>query len=285
MTFLDAAEEILKSEGRPMHPDEITRLALDRGLLARDGKTPAASMRAAFIVHINKGGTRFVRTSPGHYGLGNKADVSNEGRRVSRSAQGRESDARGFVYILTNPIFRKNVVKIGKTKRAVNTRAKDLYNTAIPMRFEEYASLRTAKYEAVESLIHAILTKLTRKRVNEDREFYKIRPEEALEVFRDVATVIDDAEIVVKKKKKATRTATAKMPVAVGESWSGKTQLAKLIARRGGNEGAYGGILHYFSKVRPCVKSSKWRALLEGAGVRFDGNDFVRDWKHAKNPF
>ena len=32
------------------------------------------------------------------------------------------------------------------------------------------------------------------------------------------------------------------------ESWKGKTQLAKLIAQRGGNVGAYGGILQYFAE-------------------------------------
>ena len=68
------------------------------------------------------------------------------------------------------------------------------------------------------------------------------------------------------------------------EHWEGKTQLAKLIARRGGNEGAFGGILHYFSRVRPCVKTSKWRELLEFAGIKFDANDYVINWAVAKNP-
>ena len=69
-----------------------------------------------------------------------------------------------------------------------------------------------------------------------------------------------------------------------GERWSGKTQLAKLIARRGGNEGAFGGILHYFSRMRPCSKTSKWRTLLESAGIMFDANDYVINWVVAKNP-
>ena len=68
------------------------------------------------------------------------------------------------------------------------------------------------------------------------------------------------------------------------EHWDGKTQLAKLIARRGGNEGAFGGILHFFSRKRPCVKQSKWRKLLEYAGLKFDEHDFVIDWSAARNP-
>ena len=68
------------------------------------------------------------------------------------------------------------------------------------------------------------------------------------------------------------------------ERWEGKTQLAKLIARRGGNEGAFGGILHFFSRMRPCVKTSKWRELLESAGIKFDTKDYVINWAVAKNP-
>ena len=69
-----------------------------------------------------------------------------------------------------------------------------------------------------------------------------------------------------------------------GERWEGKTQLAKLIARRGGNEGAFGGILHYFSRMRRCAKTSKWRVLLESVGIKFDANDYVINWAVAKNP-
>ena len=69
-----------------------------------------------------------------------------------------------------------------------------------------------------------------------------------------------------------------------GESWKGKTQLAKALARRGGNEGAYGGILHYFSRYKPCGKMSKWRKLLADAGIKFDDKDYVIDWSVAQNP-
>lgn len=71
--------------------------------------------------------------------------------------------------------------------------------------------------------------------------------------------------------------------------WKGKTQLAKLIARREGNEGAYGGILQYFAEEgtkvrRPCPSTSKWRKPLEAAGVEFDSAGYVVDWSRASNP-
>lgn len=73
------------------------------------------------------------------------------------------------------------------------------------------------------------------------------------------------------------------------EKWENKTQLAQLIAKRDGNEGAYGGILQYFAapgaKARkPCSQSSKWRKPLEDAGVKFDSAGFVLDWTCARNP-
>lgn len=47
----------------------------------------------------------------------------------------------GCVYILTNPSFREDWIKIGKTKNPVNLRSKELDNTSIPLPFEVYASI------------------------------------------------------------------------------------------------------------------------------------------------
>lgn len=43
----------------------------------------------------------------------------------------------GYVYILTNPSFREDWVKIGKSARPVDIRSKELDNTAVllPLRF------------------------------------------------------------------------------------------------------------------------------------------------------
>ena len=57
----------------------------------------------------------------------------------------------GYVYILINPSFREDWVKIGKSSRPVDVRSKELDNTAVPLPFEIYATLRTAKYDKVES--------------------------------------------------------------------------------------------------------------------------------------
>lgn len=105
--------------------------------------------------------------------------------------------ALGYVYILTNQWLKKNVIKIGRTSRPVNIRSRDLYNTSMPDKFEEYASLKTSKYVEAEKLIHYICTKLTNKRINEKREFFRMAPKLALDIFREVAKIIDDAEVAV----------------------------------------------------------------------------------------
>lgn len=52
----------------------------------------------------------------------------------------------GYVYILTNPSFREDWIKIGKSGRPVDVRSKELDNTAVPLPFEIFATLKTVKY-------------------------------------------------------------------------------------------------------------------------------------------
>ena len=54
-------------------------------------------------------------------------------------------DKIGYVYILTNPSFREDWVKIGKSSRPVDVRSKELDNTAVPLPFEIFATMKTAK--------------------------------------------------------------------------------------------------------------------------------------------
>ena len=52
-------------------------------------------------------------------------------------------DAKGYVYILVNPSFKDDWVKIGKSSREVNVRSKELDNTAVPLPFSIFATLKT----------------------------------------------------------------------------------------------------------------------------------------------
>ena len=101
----------------------------------------------------------------------------------------------GYVYILTNPSFKEDWVKIGKSSRPVDVRSKELDNTAVPLPFEIYATLKTVKYSEVERLVHKTIDRLTDLRIRANREFFNITPAEALNILRDISETLDDAEI------------------------------------------------------------------------------------------
>lgn len=104
---------------------------------------------------------------------------------------------QGYVYILTNPSFKEDWVKIGKSSRPVDVRSKELDNTAVPLPFEIFATMKTCKYNEVEKLVHKTIDRLTDLRIRQNREFFNVSPQMALEIFRDIAMTIDDAEVVL----------------------------------------------------------------------------------------
>lgn len=108
-----------------------------------------------------------------------------------------ENNEPGYVYILTNPSFREDWVKIGKSSRPVDVRSKELDNTAVPLPFEIYATLKTVKYSKVERQIHKQIDRLTDLRIRQNREFFNIPPSVALDIMRDLADLLDDAELSV----------------------------------------------------------------------------------------
>lgn len=103
----------------------------------------------------------------------------------------------GYVYILTNPSFREDWVKIGKSYRPVDVRSKELDNTAVPLPFEIYATLKTSKFDKVEKQIHKQIDRLTDLRIRQNREFFNIAPSVALDIMRDIADLLEDAELAV----------------------------------------------------------------------------------------
>ncbi len=77
----------------------------------------------------------------------------------------------GYVYIFTNPSFREDWIKIGKTTD-VEVRLKTLDTTALPLPFEKYATLKTIKYEKAEKHVHHYIERFTKLRIRDNREFH-----------------------------------------------------------------------------------------------------------------
>lgn len=113
-------------------------------------------------------------------------------------------DNTGYVYILTNPSFSDDWIKIGKSQRPVDIRSKELDNTAVPLPFEIYATIKTKKYDEVEKFMHKTIDRLSNCRIRQNREFFNIAPEDALGMFKDIAKVTDNAVIDECWKNKST---------------------------------------------------------------------------------
>ncbi|MBR4505961.1 MAG: GIY-YIG nuclease family protein [Bacteroidales bacterium] len=110
--------------------------------------------------------------------------------------QNEENNKPGYVYILTNPSFREDWVKIGKSSRPVDVRSKELDNTAVPLPFEIYATMQTVKYAEIEKIIHKQIDRLTDLRIRQNREFFNVDPAQALDILLDLAVAFDDAIIM-----------------------------------------------------------------------------------------
>src|SRR5690554_1270145 len=103
---------------------------------------------------------------------------------------------KGYVYILTNPSFRDDWVKIGKSKRLPEVRSRELYNTAVPLPYEVYATLYTERYNEAEKMIHNMIDIISDLRINKSREFFNIDPEDAYDILVDIKNLLGDEAVL-----------------------------------------------------------------------------------------
>src|SRR5262245_2517178 len=99
MTFLEAALEMLRHEGKPLHYKELTERALGKKLLTFVGRTPEVTMQTQLTAAVKKApGNPFVRVKPGIFGLLRYPEVTAEERAAyakadtAASGNGRASD-------------------------------------------------------------------------------------------------------------------------------------------------------------------------------------------------
>ena len=101
-----------------------------------------------------------------------------------------ESKDYGIVYLLTNACM-PGIVKIGKTSRAdLQNRMKELYTTGVPVPFEcAYACrIKLSHMNKLESALH---NAFDQNRVNKNREFFRIKPEQAMAIMQFIDNIQD----------------------------------------------------------------------------------------------
>ena len=64
---------------------------------------------------------------------------------------------KGYVYVLTNPRFKEDWVTIGKSSREPEVRGKESDNIEVPLPYENYATIKTVKFNEAERNIHQSL--------------------------------------------------------------------------------------------------------------------------------
>ena len=86
-----------------------------------------------------------------------------------------------IVYALTNPSM-PGLVKIGKTTQAdISIRMGQLYSTGVPVPFECIYAVQVDDCTKVESSLHVAFGPY---RINPNREFFKIEPEQAISILK-----------------------------------------------------------------------------------------------------
>jgi len=97
------------------------------------------------------------------------------------------SMSEGFIYILTNRSLKDNIVKIGKTSRSPEERAREISsNTGVATPFEVAFKVEVYDCDMIELLVHQELSKY---RVNQDREFFAINFEKARSIISAVVAL------------------------------------------------------------------------------------------------
>src|SRR5215469_4764865 len=71
MTFIEAAAEVLRQVGKPLHYKEITEMAIAKNLLSHVGKTPEVTMSHRLTAAIKKDekDMPIVKVKPGVFAL------------------------------------------------------------------------------------------------------------------------------------------------------------------------------------------------------------------------
>jgi hypothetical protein len=85
-----------------------------------------------------------------------------------------------YVYVMSNPSFPEDMLKIGWTREHPNIRANDLHTSGIPTPFIVEFVIITPEGSKVEKLIHNYIKTY---RVNSNREFFKISKDELTKIL------------------------------------------------------------------------------------------------------
>lgn len=134
-----------------------------------------------------------------------------------------------LIYVITNPDFAENCVKIGYTTDLAGRLA--TFNTGAPKDYEVFCTYDVPDIQKhkPDKMLHALLTKLDPSlKVNPKKEFFYLYPEEAYDILKYIAIMHDREDCLhlygtyKARKASGSAAATASSPTPKGHIYSVK---------------------------------------------------------------
>ena len=112
-TFKGVAYDILKKSAKPLHADEITKIALQNGWLKTAGQTPGATMNAQLIVDVNKNGNQslFKKVGPSTFAI-NEAIKVVKTEKLTEAAEEKEYKVADITSVQKGSIVEARVAEL-----------------------------------------------------------------------------------------------------------------------------------------------------------------------------
>ena len=107
----------------------------------------------------------------------------------------------GYIYIMTNPGFKENLVKIGYSKNPEQRRKELSRSSGTPAEYEIYATYAVQQKLSDKSLHKLIDTINPDLRLSKNKEFYEVSPEQAYN-WLEAISQISHTENRLKRSKK-----------------------------------------------------------------------------------
>jgi hypothetical protein len=200
--------------------------------------------------------------------------------------------ARGIIYILKNPIFKDNIVKIGKTKKGrLEQRISELSRqTGVPFPFVCHSAFEIDNYEEIERVIHKAYRSVSAQtdEANKRKEFFEVNPEKARGLISELASLHNGKEVfandervysdivrkeIIKEENKVIRTRTkfSEIGIEVGTELTFSRDESKKCKVIENNKVEYMG--EQYSLTAITIK------LMNKMGYRGNYNGYAY-WKH-----
>lgn len=208
MSFVDLIRQILRSHPEGMTPQQIRETVKGnypdyygteshrRNVEKGHYKDLDHALLAQIYVASRTGGQIFVDKSQKPIRLtlapGVSDDISVPDEEIDTENLERLEAGVGTLYLLGTNLYTKGgeeIVKIGITTGAVESRINQLYTTGVPFRFRLIKEFETKNYYELEQSMHKLLDPY---RINRSREFFteKCLPyvEQIISIHKDIHT-------------------------------------------------------------------------------------------------